>query len=104
MINSGGLKIYPEEVENLLYLNAKIKEAAIIGRPDDRWGETVTAVVVLRPGETMTEDEVIQYCRENLASYKKPTKVIFTASLPRNASGKVKKNELRDRLVKGELR
>ena len=104
MINSGGMKIYPEEVENLLYTNEKIKEVAVLGRPDERWGETVTAVVVTKAGEKLTEDEVIQFCRERLASYKKPTKVIFMDALPRNASGKVKKNELSDKLPKSEIR
>jgi acyl-CoA synthetase (AMP-forming)/AMP-acid ligase II len=104
MINSGGMKIYPEEVENLLYTNEKIKEVAVLGRPDERWGETVTAVVVTKVGEKLTEDEVIQFCRERLASYKKPTKVIFMDALPRNASGKVKRNELRDKLSKSEIR
>lgn len=104
MINSGGLKIYPEEVENRLYQNERVKEAAVLGRPDERWGETVTAVVVTKPGQTLTEEEVIQFCRERLASYKKPTKVFFTDALPRNASGKIKKNDLRDMLTRGQLK
>lgn len=104
MINSGGLKIYPEEVENLLYTYEKVKEVAIIGRPDERWGETVTAVVVPKAGQTLTEEEVIRFCRERLASYKKPTKVYFTDKLPRNASGKIKKNDLRDMMTRGELK
>jgi acyl-CoA synthetase (AMP-forming)/AMP-acid ligase II len=104
MINSGGLKIYPEEVENLLYTNEKVKEVAIVGRPDERWGETVTAVVVPKPGQTLTEEEVIRFCRERLASYKKPTKVYVMDKLPRNASGKIKKNDLRDMIARGELK
>jgi long-chain acyl-CoA synthetase len=104
MINSGGLKIYPEEVENLLYTNDKVKEVAIVGRSDERWGETVTAVIVPKPGQTITEEEVIRFCRDRLASFKKPTKVYFTDKLPRNASGKIKKNDLRDMMAKGELK
>ncbi len=104
MINSGGLKVYPEEVESVLYTNNKIQEVAVVGRPDERWGETVTAIIVPKPGETLTEEEVIQYTKDRLASYKKPTKVFFVDRLPRNASGKVRKGDLREMLARGELK
>jgi len=104
MINSGGLKVYPEEVESVLHTDSRIQEVAVIGRPNERWGETVTAIVVPKKGETVSEDEVIQFTRDRLASYKKPTRVFFMGQLPRNASGKIKKQELRDLLAKGLIK
>ncbi len=95
MIISGGENIYPAEVEAVLYKHPKIVEAAVLGVPDEQWGESVKAVVVLKPGETMGELEVIEYCRQNLASYKKPKYVQFVTSLPRTDVGKISKQELR---------
>jgi acyl-CoA synthetase (AMP-forming)/AMP-acid ligase II len=103
MINSGGLKVYPEDVESVLYTNGKILEVAVVGRPDERWGETVTAFVVPKKGETLTEAEVIDYTKGRLAGYKKPTRVFFIDQLPRNASGKIKKGDLREKLIKEPL-
>jgi fatty-acyl-CoA synthase len=96
MIISGGENIYPREIEELLYRHPKIQDAAVIGIPHSLWGETVKAFVVLRPGQGMSEEEVIEYCRGHLASYKKPKSVQFVASLPRNPSGKVIKTKLRE--------
>ncbi len=104
VINSGGLKIYPEEVEGVLYTMPQIKEVAVIGRPDERYGEAVTAIVVIKPGENLTGEEIAVYTKERIASYKKPTLVVFTDALPRNPSGKVKKHELREMLAKGKLK
>ena len=95
MIISGGENVYPAEVENMLYAHPAILEAAAIGVPHERWGETVKAIVVLRPGLQATQDELIAFARERLARYKCPTSVDFAASLPRNASGKLLKRELR---------
>jgi len=103
MIVSGGVNVYPEEIEAVLYTMPGVQDVAVVGRPHERWGESVTAIIVPKPGASITEGEVIEYCRQRLASYKKPTKVIFTEHLPRNPSGKVKKAELREKLVKGEL-
>lgn len=100
MIVSGGENIYPREIEEVLYSHPKIEEAAIIGIPDSLWGESVRAVIVLKKGETMTEEEVIEYCKRHLASYKKPKSVEFVESLPRNPSGKVLKTLLRQRYLK----
>jgi len=100
MIISGGENIYPAEVEEVLYTHPKILEAAVIGVPDPQWGESVKAIVVTKPGGAMAEEEVIEYCKQNLASYKKPKSVEFVDALPRNPAGKVLKYELRERYKK----
>jgi fatty-acyl-CoA synthase len=97
MIISGGENIYPREIEELLYHHPKIREAAAVGMPDPLWGESVKVIVVLKSGMTLSEEEVIEYCKAHLASYKKPKQVQFVTSLPRNPSGKVLKNLLRGR-------
>jgi fatty-acyl-CoA synthase len=97
MIISGGENIYPAEVEQVLYTHPKIKEAAVIGVPDEKWGEAVKAIVVLQPGEELAQADVIEYCRQNIASYKKPKYVEFVEELPRLASGKIAKAELKHR-------
>lgn len=94
MIISGGENVYAVEVENTLYENPKVWEAAVIGLPHQKWGEMVTAVLVLKDGEEMTEKEVIDYCRKYLAGYKCPKDVRFVAELPRNTYGKVVKAKL----------
>jgi len=100
MIISGGENIYPREIEDVLASHPKIFEAAVIGLPDSKWGESVMAVVVLKEGENMTAQEVIDHCKASLASYKKPRSVEFVPSLPRNPSGKVLKPELREQYGK----
>ncbi len=95
MIISGGENIYPREIEELLYQHPRILEAAVYGVPDPRWGEKVIAAVVPRAGQTMTADEVTEFCKQNLAGYKKPREVQILPVLPRNAAGKVLKTELR---------
>jgi acyl-CoA synthetase (AMP-forming)/AMP-acid ligase II len=97
MIISGGENIYPREIEEVLYSHPKIREAAVVGAPDPLWGEAVKAFVVLKTGESMSQEEVIETCKARLASYKKPKQVEFLAALPRNPSGKVLKNLLRGR-------
>ena len=96
MIISGGENIYPAEIEEVLLQHPKIMECAVIGAHDAEWGESVKAVVVINQGETMTGDEVAQYCKEHLASYKKPKSVDFVDILPRNGVGKVLKTVLRE--------
>jgi fatty-acyl-CoA synthase len=95
IIISGGENISSVEVESTLYKHPKIMEAAVIGLPDPKFGEGVCAVVVPRAGERISEQEVVDYCKEHLASFKKPRKVIFADALPRNPSGKVLKRDLR---------
>ena len=95
MIVSGGENIYPREIEEVLYHHPKIQDVAVIGVPDQLWGESVKAFIVLKRGESMKEEDVIEYCKSHLASYKKPKVVEFVEVLPRNPSGKVLKTELR---------
>jgi long-chain acyl-CoA synthetase len=95
MIISGGFNIYPREVEDILYLHEAILEAAVIGVPDEKWGESVKAIVTLKEGKMVTEEELIAHCKEHLASYKKPASVDFIDELPKNANGKILKKDLR---------
>jgi len=95
MIVSGGENIASSEVERVLYEHAEVVEAAVVGRPDDRWGETPVAFVVLRDGADVTAEDLIEHCRAQLARYKVPKEVTFLDALPRNPSGKVLKRELR---------
>jgi len=94
MIISGGLNVYPAEVERVLYAHPAVQEAAVVGRPDPEWGEVVTAFVQLRPASEATADDLIEHCRAHLASYKKPRMVKFLAELPRTTSGKIAKQLL----------
>ena len=95
MIISGGFNVYPREVEDVLYKHQAILEAAVIGVPDEKWGETVKAVVTLKEGMAVTQEEIIDHCRKYLASYKKPTSVDFVDELPKNVNGKILKKELK---------
>ncbi len=98
MVVSGGENIYPAEIESVLMAHPGVADAAVIGVPHDKWGETVKAVIVRDPGpegEALTEDEVVAYCRERLAHYKCPTSVDWVEALPRNPSGKILKKDLR---------
>lgn len=104
MIISGGNNIYPREVEEVLLRHPAIQEVCVFGVPDPEWGEAVKAVVVLRPGLTVTEEEVIAFCRDHLASYKKPRSVEFVQELPKNAYGKILKRELRSKYWEGYAR
>jgi fatty-acyl-CoA synthase len=96
MYISGGENVYPAEVENVLYNHPAVAEVAVIGVPDPRWQEVGRAVVVLKPGQALTEQEVIDFCQGKLARYKIPKSVVFVESLPRTAAGKVLKRELRE--------
>jgi long-chain acyl-CoA synthetase len=95
MVIAGGYNIYPREIDEVLFEHPKVLEACAVGIPDPYRGETIKAFVVLKPGETLTEEEVIKYCGEKLAKYKVPKKVEFMASLPKSGVGKVLRKELR---------
>ena len=104
MIISGGENIYPAEVENALYAHQAIQEVAVIGVPDDKWGETVKAVVVLREGQSADPESIIKFSRERIAAYKCPKSIAFIDALPRNATGKVLRKDLRAPYWKGRSR
>jgi malonyl-CoA/methylmalonyl-CoA synthetase len=95
LIISGGLNIYPPEVERVLVEHPAVNACAVIGCMDAEWGEKVTAVVVLEKGESVSSEELIRFCRERLAPYKSPKSIVFREDLPRNAMGKIQKAELR---------
>ena len=95
LIISGGLNIYPPEVERVLIEHPAVADCAVIGCPDPEWGEKVIAVIVSKNNATVTGEELIQFCREKLASYKSPKSIVFRNDLPRNAMGKVQKAILR---------
>jgi acyl-CoA synthetase (AMP-forming)/AMP-acid ligase II len=95
MIVSGGENIYPAEVENCLMSHPAVADVAVIGVPDDRWGETPKAMIVRAEGSTEDEAEMLAFAREHLAHYKCPTSVEWVPALPRNPSGKILKSELR---------
>ena len=104
MIVTGGENVYPAEVEQALFEHAAIADVAVIGVPDDKWGEAVKACVVLKPDETASEEELIAFCRERLAGFKAPKSVDFIDELPRNASMKVLKTVLREPYWEGKDR
>jgi long-chain acyl-CoA synthetase len=95
MIIRGGFNVYPREVEEVLYAHPDVVEAAVLGVPHDRHGEEVKAVVVTAAGRTLTDDDVIAYCKKSLAAYKYPRIVEFRDTLPKGPTGKILKRELR---------
>ena len=96
MVVSGGENIYPREVEEVLFTHPAVADAAVVGLPDPLWGERVAAFVAVRPGASLSEAEIIAHCKTNLASYKKPRRVVFLDEIPRNASGKALKYQLKE--------
>jgi fatty-acyl-CoA synthase/long-chain acyl-CoA synthetase len=96
MIISGGMNIYPAEIEAALDQHADVFDVAVFGIPSDEWGESVHAIVVLRPGADVDDAAVMSYAREHLASYKVPRSVSFMEELPRTGSGKILKRLLRE--------
>jgi long-chain acyl-CoA synthetase len=96
LVIRGGYNVYPREIEEVLYAHPAVLEAAVIGKPDERLGEEVVAVVALRPGMSATAEEIIAYSRERLAAYKYPREIRFMAELPKGPSGKILKTALRD--------
>ena len=94
MLISGGLNVYPAEVEAVLHRHPDISEAAVLGTSDDLWGEAVTAVIVRRSGHDVTAEDVVRHCKGLLADYKKPRKVVFVDALPKGNTGKISKQEL----------
>jgi acyl-CoA synthetase (AMP-forming)/AMP-acid ligase II len=104
MIVSGAENVYPRVVEDVLFKHPAVADAAVIGVPDEQWGETVKAIVVLREGANATEEEIMDFCRDKLGGYERPRSVDFIRELPRNPSGKVLKRQLREPYWAGRKR
>jgi acyl-CoA synthetase (AMP-forming)/AMP-acid ligase II len=105
MIVTGGENVYSGEVEAVLYAHPAIREAAVFGIPDPKWGELVMACVALKPGAALSVDELTAYCRRSLASYKIPRRVEFSdVELPKTGSGKILKRALRERFWEQQAR
>ncbi len=104
MIISGGKNIYPREIEEVIYTHEAVLEVAVVGVPDDYWGESVKALVVLKAGMKVTEEEIIDLCKEKLANYKKPKSVEFRGELPKNPTGKILKRIIRSEYWRGRDR
>jgi acyl-CoA synthetase (AMP-forming)/AMP-acid ligase II len=100
-IKSGGYNIYPVEVENVLAEHPAVREVCVVGVPDDRWGERVHAVVVLRDDTTVGPEQLIDFCRGNIAHFKAPKSVDVWTELPKGATGKIQKRAVLDRVVHG---
>jgi acyl-CoA synthetase (AMP-forming)/AMP-acid ligase II len=104
MIISGAENIYPAEVESAIYGHPHVAEVAVIGVPDDKWGEAVKAMVAPKPGVTPDPDDIIAFAKTRIAHFKAPKSVDFIDALPRNASGKILRRELRDPYWQGRER
>jgi len=104
MLVSGGFNVYPTDVEAVLAQHPAISEVCVIGVPDDRWGETVKAVVVLRQGKQASAEEIMDFCRDLLAGFKRPRSVDFVNALPRNANGKIARKDVREQYWQGRTR
>ena len=104
MIISGGFNVFSAEVEGVLNRHPAVQDCAVIGVPDDKWGEAVKAVVELNPGMRVSEEELIALCKERLGGVKAPKSVDFIDSLPRSSVGKVLKREVRNRYWEGKVR
>jgi long-chain acyl-CoA synthetase len=104
MIISGGENVYSTEVENALYTHPAVLEAAVIGVPDEKWGEAVKGIVVLKPGMAATAEELIQHCRSQIAGYKVPKSIEFLSELPKSGAGKILKRDLREKYFVGHTR
>jgi len=104
MVISGGENIYPREIEEVILRHPAIHEVVVIGVPDEIWGEAIKAIVSTKPGMKTSEREIIDFCKQNLASYKKPKSVEFIDELPKNPYGKILKRELREKYWIGQER
>lgn len=100
MYISGGENVYPAEVEQVIFQIPSVADVGVIGVPDEKWGETGMAIVVVKAGQTLTDETVIDHCKKNLARYKVPRRVVYIDTLPRNAAGKVLKRDLKKQFVK----
>jgi acyl-CoA synthetase (AMP-forming)/AMP-acid ligase II len=97
MIITGGFNVYPKEIEEVLMTHPAVMESAVIGIPDEKWGEAILALVIIKQGKSVTEHELSEFCRLHIASFKKPKRIEFVQDFPRTPLSKIKKNELRER-------
>jgi len=104
MIISGGENIYPREIEEVLCKHPAVREVAVIGVPDPKWGEAIRAVISLVPGESVTAQEILLFCAQHIARYKVPKSVDFVDELPKSNYGKILKREIRAKYWKNEDR
>ncbi|OGK80328.1 MAG: hypothetical protein A2X52_20755 [Candidatus Rokubacteria bacterium GWC2_70_16] len=104
MVISGGFNVYPREVEEVLWSHPAVQDCAVVGVPDEKWGEALKAVVELKPGRSVEPAELIALCRERLGGVKTPKSVEFWEALPRSPAGKVKRREIRERYWAGRER
>ena len=104
MIISGGFNLYPSEIEQVIWSHPSVQDCAVIGVPDEKWGEAVKAVVELKTGESVSPDEIMAFCRERLGGMKTPKTVEVWAQLPRSAVGKVLKKDIREPFWVGQTR
>ena len=104
MIVTGGFNVWSIEVEKVIQSHPAVMDCAVIGVPDQKWGEAIKAIVELKPGQKASEDELVALCKEQIGSVKAPKSVEFVTTLPRSAVGKVLKRELRDRFWQGQAR
>jgi long-chain acyl-CoA synthetase len=104
MIITGGENVYSTEVENAIYTHPAVLEAAVIGVPDERWGEAVKGIVVLKPGVAAEAEEIIEHCRDSIAGYKVPKSIEFMEELPKSGAGKILKRDLREKYYEGRDR
>jgi len=102
MIISGGENIYPREIEDVLKFHPAVSDCAVFGVPDERWGEAVKALIVLKTGNVVSAEEISQHCGKHLAGYKRPKFISFVEDLPRTSSGKVMKKQIRDEYWTGK--
>jgi acyl-CoA synthetase (AMP-forming)/AMP-acid ligase II len=101
VIITGGENVYSTEVEHILYMHPAVLECAVVGVPDEKWGETVKGIVVVKPGHEVTEEELIGFCKDSIARYKAPKSVDFMPVLPKTGSGKIEKRKLRESYWQG---
>jgi acyl-CoA synthetase (AMP-forming)/AMP-acid ligase II len=99
MIITGGYNVYPREVEDVLMGHPAVAECSVVGIKDEKWVEAITAAIAVKPGQEVSEAELIDFVSERLASYKKPQKVVFVDSVPKTAVGKLNRKALRDMLA-----
>ena len=104
MIISGGFNVYPTEVESALYSHPSVYEVCVVGVPDDKWGEAIKGVVVLKNGERISEVDLIEHCTQSLAKFKKPQSIDFVDELPKNPNGKIVRRIVQEKYWQGKER